>query len=69
MSQEHEPSQRGRNKLLVGLPASEWELLQPHLEWVSLTHKHVFYEPGQPIPYVHRNRAHPPLDFARKNMI
>lgn len=41
-----------RNRLLRGLPAPEWEQLQPHLEAVPFALKEVFYEPNQPIAAV-----------------
>lgn len=53
MAEEQGESSPNGNKLLAGLPTSELEPLQPHLEPVSLEHKHLFYEPGQPIPFVH----------------
>lgn len=53
MAEEHEGPSTGGNKLLAGLPASELHRLQSHLEPVSLGLKHIFYEPGQPIPFVH----------------
>jgi CRP-like cAMP-binding protein len=41
------------NRLLAAIPASEYQRLVPHLEFVSLSNKQVLYEPQQPINYVH----------------
>ncbi|MBD2101095.1 Crp/Fnr family transcriptional regulator [Leptolyngbya sp. FACHB-261] len=41
------------NRILAGLPRSEYERLLPYLEPVSLELKWVFYESNQPIDYVY----------------
>jgi CRP-like cAMP-binding protein len=43
----------GENRLLVALPADEYERLLPHLEKVSLPLRDVLYEAHGPIPYVY----------------
>ncbi|WP_301101642.1 Crp/Fnr family transcriptional regulator [Propionivibrio sp.] len=43
LSLPHSPSQ---NHLLAALPASEFELISPHLELVPLPLGHMLYEPG-----------------------
>ena len=53
MSQEQNSVTQGRNKLLAGLPAYEWERLQPHLEAMEFTLKYTFYELGKPISDVY----------------
>lgn len=44
---------RGSNKLLQRLPASEYDRLAPALESVPLNFKETIYEQGQPIEHLH----------------
>ena len=53
MSQADNNVTQGRNKLLAGLPASEWERLQPHLEAMEFPLKYTFYEPDKLISDVY----------------
>ena len=42
-----------RNRLLAKMPASDFALLAPHLEMVSLKERQVVEVPGRPIPHVY----------------
>ncbi|KYC42421.1 Crp/Fnr family transcriptional regulator [Scytonema hofmannii PCC 7110] len=41
------------NRLLAALPASEYQRLIPHLDFVTLSLKQVLYESGEPIKHVY----------------
>ena len=42
-----------RNRLLAKMPASDFALLAPHLEMVSLKERQVVEVPGRPITHVY----------------
>jgi CRP-like cAMP-binding protein len=44
---------RARNQVLATLPAAEWRLLEPHLEWVELTQGAMLYEAGVVLRHVY----------------
>jgi CRP-like cAMP-binding protein len=44
---------RPKNKLLLALPATEFERLKPHLKTVLTRAKQVFYKNGEPLAYVY----------------
>ena len=44
---------RARNQVLATLPAAEWRLLEPHLEWVGLTQGAMLYEAGVVLRHVY----------------
>ena len=44
---------RPRNRLLALLPASDYDLLQPHLEPVQLTYRRSLYQANRPISSVY----------------
>ena len=50
---DNAPQRPIRNRLLAALPASEYQRLVPHMEFVSLSNQQVLYEPKQPIEYVY----------------
>jgi CRP-like cAMP-binding protein len=41
------------NKILLSIPDKEYTLIRPHLEFLSLPHHLILYEPGQPLEFVH----------------
>jgi CRP-like cAMP-binding protein len=44
---------RVENKILLSIPDKEYTLIRPHLEFISLPHHLILYEPGQPLEFVH----------------
>lgn len=50
---DNAPQRPIRNRLLAALPASEYQSLIPHIEYISLSNQQVLYEPKQPIEYVY----------------
>ena len=43
----------GKNRVLAALPAAEWRLIEPHLEWVELTQGAMLYEAGVVLRHVY----------------
>jgi CRP-like cAMP-binding protein len=41
------------NKILLSISDKEYALIRPHLEFLSLPHHLILYEPGQPLEFVH----------------
>jgi CRP-like cAMP-binding protein len=41
------------NKILLSIPAKEYALLRPHLEFLHMPHHLSLYEPGRPLEFVH----------------
>ena len=46
-------SVRARNQLLAALPAAEWQLIEPHLEWGELPLGALLYEAGVVVRHVY----------------
>lgn len=53
MSVSNKPHLPIENRLLAALPASEYQRLIPHVEFVSLSLKQIIYEPGEPITHIY----------------
>jgi CRP-like cAMP-binding protein len=53
MSVSKSPHKPIENRLLAALPASEYQRLVPHLDFVSLSLEQVLYEPEEPIRHVY----------------
>jgi len=47
------PSQETKNLILKAIPAGEYELISPHLEYVELPHHSILHESGERIEYVY----------------
>ena len=45
-------SVRAKNHVLAALPAAEWRLIEPHLEWVELPLGAMLYEAGVVLQHV-----------------
>jgi CRP-like cAMP-binding protein len=41
------------NRILASIPDSEFDLIRPHLEFLSLPHHSILHEPSQNLKYVH----------------
>lgn len=46
-------SDRAKNHVLAALPAAEWRLIEPHLEWVGLPLGAMLYEAGVALKHVY----------------
>jgi len=46
-------SDRAKNRVLAALPAAEWRLIEPHLEWVELPLRAMLYEAGIVLQHVY----------------
>lgn len=44
---------RAKNQVLAALPAAEWRLIEPHLEWVELPPGAMLYEAGVVLQHVY----------------
>lgn len=49
----HDSSVRAKNQVLAALPAAEWRLIAPHMEWVELPPGAILYEAGVVLRHVY----------------
>lgn len=53
LSGEDAPAQEMTNQILKSVPANEYELISPHLEYVELPHHEILHEAGEKIEHAY----------------